>query len=116
MTVSGLTMTRASFQRGHGQERKTQKTRSNGQSHGRGLSRFRTTTCWRRAMFSSCHFARLKTISRTKATRIKTIVCMLQTVAGSGLKGRISTADEVLRNDRFTAYFKDKVDRADLWL
>jgi len=39
-------------------------------------------------MFASCHFARLKTISRTKATRIKTIVCMLQTVAGSGLKGQ----------------------------
>ena len=37
-------------------------------------------------MFSSCTVARLRTISRTKATRITTIVCMLQTLAGSGLK------------------------------
>ena len=37
-------------------------------------------------MFSSCNVARLSTISRTKAMRITTIVCMLQTVAGSGLK------------------------------
>ena len=37
-------------------------------------------------MFSSCNVARLRTISRTKATRITTIVCMLRTVAGSGLK------------------------------
>ncbi len=86
ITVWGLTMTRASFQRGHRRERKTQNTRSRGQSHGRGLSRFSTATCWRRAMFSSCNVARLRTISRTKATRITTIVCMLQTVAGSGLK------------------------------
>ncbi len=86
MTVSGLTMTRESFQRGHRRERKTQNTRSSGRSHGRGLSRFRTATCWRRAMFSSCNGARLRTISRTKATRITTIVCMLRTVAGNGLK------------------------------
>ena len=39
-----------------------------------------------RAMFSSCNVARLRTNLRTKATRIMTIVCMLQTVAGSGLK------------------------------
>ena len=37
-------------------------------------------------MFSSCNVARFRTISRTKATRITTIVCMLQTLAGSGLK------------------------------
>ena len=43
-----------------------------------GLSRFRTATCWRRTTFSSR--------SRTEATRITTIVCMLQTIAGSGQK------------------------------
>ena len=37
-------------------------------------------------MFSSCNVARLRTISRTKTTRITTIVRMLRTVAGSGLK------------------------------
>ncbi len=37
-------------------------------------------------MFSSCNVARLRTTSRTKATRIMTVVCMLETVAGSGLK------------------------------
>ncbi len=37
-------------------------------------------------MFSSRNVARLRTISRTKATRILAIVCMSQTVAGSGLK------------------------------
>jgi hypothetical protein len=40
-------------------------------------------------MFSSCNVARLRTISRTKATRITTIVCMLQTVAGGGLKRQV---------------------------
>jgi hypothetical protein len=53
---------------------------------GPGLSRFRTATCWRRAMFSSCNVARFRTISQTKATRLTTIICMLQTVADSGLK------------------------------
>ena len=86
MTVSGLTMTRASFQPGQRRERKTQKTRSSGESRGRGLSRFRTATCWRRAMFSSCNVARLRTISRTKAKRNMAIVCMLQTVASSAPK------------------------------
>ena len=89
MTVSGLTMTRASFQRGHRRQRKTQNTRSSGRSHGRGLSRFRTATCWRRAMFSSCNVARLRTNLRTKATRITTIVCMLRTVAGSALECQV---------------------------
>jgi hypothetical protein len=37
-------------------------------------------------MISSCNVARLRTISRTKATRFMTIVCMLQTVAGSAPK------------------------------
>ncbi len=87
-TVSGLTMTRASFQRGHRRERKTQNTRSSGRSRGRGLSRFKTTTCWRRAMFSSRNDARLRSNSRMKVTRNLAIVCMLQTVAGSGLKCR----------------------------
>ncbi len=66
--------------------RDTQNTRSSGRSHGRGLSRFRTATCWRRAMFSSCNVARLRTITRRKSTRIMMIVCMPQTVAGSKLK------------------------------
>jgi len=109
MTVSGSTMTRASFQRRHRRERKTQNRRSSGRSHGRGLSRFRTATRWRRAMFSSCNVARLRTISRTQATRITTIVCMLQTVAGSGLKCQDSCgqrgfeerqADEIFRRHR----------------
>jgi len=37
-------------------------------------------------MFSSRNVARLRTISRTKATRTVTIVCMFRTVAGCGLK------------------------------
>ena len=36
-------------------------------------------------MFSSCNVARLMAISRTKATRIMTIVCMSQTVASGRL-------------------------------
>ena len=43
-TVSGLTMTSASFQRGHRREIKTQNKRSGGRSRGRGLARFRITT------------------------------------------------------------------------
>jgi len=37
-------------------------------------------------MFSSRTVARLRTISRTKATRILVIVCTSQTVVASGLK------------------------------
>ncbi len=40
----------------------------------------------RKAMFSSCNVVRLKANSRTKSTRIMTIICMSQTVAGSGLQ------------------------------
>ena len=35
----------------------------------------------------SCNVARLRTNLRTKATRILMIICLLQTVAGSGLEG-----------------------------
>ncbi len=87
MTVSGLTMTRASFQRGHRRERKSQNTRSSGRSHGRGLSRFRTATCWRRAMFSSCNVARLRTISRTKAMSPQSLPLFQQLSRGDSPRG-----------------------------
>ena len=52
MTVSGLTITREWHQPAHRQDRMTQKTLSAVPSDGRGLFRFRTATCWRRARIS----------------------------------------------------------------
>ncbi len=86
MTVSGLTITSASRQRGQRRERMTQNKRSSVRSHGRRLSRFRIATCWRRARFSRCSDARLRKVSRSVATRIMMVVCMPTTVAGGGRK------------------------------
>ena len=63
MTVSGLTITRAWRQPGHRQDRMTQKTLSAFRSNGRGLFRFRTATCCRRARISVWSAARSAKIS-----------------------------------------------------
>ena len=84
MTVSGLTITSASRQRGQRRERMTQNKRSSVWNHGRRLSRFRIATCWRRARYSRCSDARLRKVSRSVATRIMMVVCMPTTVAAGG--------------------------------
>ena len=63
MTVSGLTITRAWRQASHRQDRMTQKTLSAFRSNGRGLFRFRTATCCRRARISVWSAARSAKVS-----------------------------------------------------
>ena len=74
MTVSGLTITRAWRQPGHRQDRMTQKTLSAFRSNGRGLFRFRTATCCRRA--------RISVWSAARSAKISMILCMPERVSG----------------------------------
>ena len=74
MTVSGLTITRAWRQPGHRQDRMTQKTLSAFRSDGRGLFRFRTATCCRRA--------RISVWSAARSAKISMILCMPERVSG----------------------------------
>ena len=74
MTVSGLTITRAWRQPGHRQDRMTQKTLSAFRSNGRGLCRFRTATCCRRA--------RISVWSAARSAKISMILCMPERVSG----------------------------------
>ena len=78
MTVSGLTITRAWRQPGHRQDRMTQKTLSAFRSDGRGLFRFRTATCCRRAWISVWSAAR--------SAKISMILCMPERVFGGDAK------------------------------
>ena len=78
MTVSGLTITRAWRQPGHRQDRMTQKTLSAFRSDGRGLFRFRTATCCRRARISVWRAAR--------SAKISMILCMPERVSGGDAK------------------------------
>ncbi len=86
MTVSGLTITREWRQPGHRQDRTTQKTLSAIRSDGRGIFRFRTATCWRRARISVWSAARPRKISRKTARSISMIFCMPERVSGGGGK------------------------------
>ena len=74
MTVSGLTIARAWRQPGHRQDRMTQKTLSAFRSNGRGLFRFRTATCCRRA--------RISVWSAARSAKISMILCMPERVSG----------------------------------
>ena len=78
MTVSGLTITRAWRQQGHRQDRMTQKTLSAFRSDGRGLFRFRTATCCRRA--------RISVWSAARSAKISMILCMPERVSGGDAK------------------------------
>ena len=78
MTVSGLTITRAWRQPGHRQDRMTQKTLSAFRSNGRGLFRFRTATCCRRA--------RNSVWSAARSAKISMILCMPERVSGGDAK------------------------------
>ena len=78
MTVSGLTITRAWRQPGHRQDRMTQKTLSAFRSDGRGLFRFRTATCCRRA--------RISVWSAARSAKISMILCMPERVSGGDVK------------------------------
>ena len=78
MTVSGLTITRAWRQPGHRQDRVTQKTLSAFRSNGRGLFRFRTATCCRRA--------RISVWSAARSAKISMILCMPERVSGGDAK------------------------------
>ena len=78
MTVSGLTITRAWRQPGHRQDRMTQKTLSAFRSDGRGLCRFRTATCCRRA--------RISVWSAARSAKISMILCMPERVSGGDAK------------------------------
>ena len=78
MTVSGLTITRAWRQPGHRQDRMTQKTLSAFRSNGRGLFRFRTATCCRRA--------RISVWSAARSAKISMILCMPERVSGGDAK------------------------------
>ena len=78
MTVSGLTITRAWRQPGHRQDRMTQKTLSAFRSNGRGLFRFRTATCCRRAGISVWSAAR--------SAKISMILCMPERGSGGDAK------------------------------
>ena len=78
MTVSGLTITRAWRQPGHRQDRMTQKTLSAFRSNGRGLFRFRTDTCCRRA--------RISVWSAARSAKISMILCMPERVSGGDAK------------------------------
>ncbi len=78
MTVSGLTITRAWRQPGHRQDRMTQKTLSAFRSDGRGLFRFRTATCCRRA--------RISVWSAARTAKISMILCMPERVSGGDAK------------------------------
>ena len=77
-TVSGLTITRAWRQPGHRQDRMTQKTLSAFRSDGRGLFRFRTATCCRRA--------RISVWSAARSAKISMILCMPERVSGGDAK------------------------------
>ena len=78
MTVLGLTITRAWRQPGHRQDRMTQKTLSAFRSNGRGLFRFRTATCCRRAGISVWSAAR--------SAKISMILCMPERGSGGDAK------------------------------
>ena len=78
MTVSGLTITSAWRQPGHRQDRMTQKTLSAFRSNGRGLFRFRTATCCRRA--------RISVWSAARSAKISMILCMPERVSGGDAK------------------------------
>ena len=78
MTVSGLTIARAWRQPGHRQDRTTQKTLSAFRSNGRGLFRFRTNTCCRRA--------RISVWSAARSAKISMILCMPERVSGGEAK------------------------------
>ena len=78
MTVSGLTITRAWRQPGHRQDRMTQKTLSAFRSNGRGLFRFRTATCCRRA--------RISVWSAARSAKISMILCTPERVSGGNAK------------------------------
>ena len=78
MTVSGLTITRAWRQPGHRQDRMTQKTLSAIRRDGRGLFRFRTDTCCRRA--------RISVWSAARSAKISMILCMPERVSGGDAK------------------------------
>ena len=78
MTVSGLTITRAWRQPGHRQDRMTQKTLSAFRSDGRGLFRFRTATCCRRA--------RISVWSAARSAKISMILCMPERVSSGDAK------------------------------
>jgi hypothetical protein len=68
-TVSGLTMTRASFQRGQNRDSATQRARSSGVS--RGFDRFwaYVTSCWRRASSTIACSPRLRKKAGTQRRR-----------------------------------------------
>ena len=78
MTVSGLTITRVWRQPGHRQDRMTQKTLSAFRSNDRGLFRFRTATCCRRA--------RISVWSAARSAKISMILCMPERVSGGDAK------------------------------
>ena len=101
MTVSGLTITRAWRQPGHRQDRMTQKTLSAFRSDGRGLFRFRTATCCRRA--------RISVWSAARSAKISMILCMPERVSGGDAKfqgfcDRWNKWEGRRRNEQFTIY------------
>ena len=55
-------------------------------SDGRGLSRFRTVTCWRRASISVWSAARLRKASRTMVRKVSIVLCMPAKISGGGRK------------------------------
>jgi hypothetical protein len=69
MTVSGFTMTSASFQRHHRRESNTHKPRSTLVSRGRFAERPRTPSWWRRARISMADWLRVR--SKAKAAKSK---------------------------------------------
>src|SRR5215472_17308441 len=71
-TVSGLTITSASFQRDQVIRKTVQKSRSKGRNGGLGRLRFRTATCWRRARTTTAMSVRLSKKTRAAAIRART--------------------------------------------
>ena len=113
MTVSGLTITRVWRQPGHRPDRMTQKTLSAIRSDGRGLFRFRTATCCRRAkisVWSAARPAKISTIlympervSRLPTailTRLQSNRAGLRKAQGLAQKGRRTIRGRTLEKDR----------------
>ena len=91
MTVSGLTITRAWRQPGHRQDRMTQTTLSAFRSDGRGLFRFRTATCCRRA--------RISVWSAARSAKISMILCMPERYPVVMQNSKVSAIDGINGRD-----------------
>ena len=71
-TVSGWTITSASFHRDQVTRKTVQKSRSRGRNGGLGRLRLRTATCWRRARTSTTTSVRLWKNTRAAASKAST--------------------------------------------